>query len=124
MSFKTKTEFQKKLMNENNLLKYKSVCLGLLKEDEELKKFCEICELAGCEALVESLFGDKIFLYKLENMLLTDTVKGKREKFFKEEVKKLFDIMILDIEYEKKMNSLNSSIDSYIAKIKQYDFLK
>jgi hypothetical protein len=110
-------------MNENNLTKYKTVCFALLKDDEELKKFCEICEIL-VEEFVEGLFGDKVFLSKLETMLLSETTKIKKEKFFKEEMKKIFDIMILDIEYEKKMKNLNFSIDSYINKIKQYEFLK
>jgi hypothetical protein len=127
MSFKTKTEFQKKLMNENNMIKYKAVCLGLLKEDEELKKFCEICDLninLVDNFIENTLFSDKIFLYKLETMLLTETTKIKKEKFFKDEMKKYLDLMILDIEYENKMRKLNVSIDSYISKIKQFDFLK
>jgi hypothetical protein len=127
MSFKTKTEFQKKLMNENNLNKYKTVCLSILKEDEELKKFCEICDFnsTNVENFVDqTLFVDKIFLYKLENMLLTETTKNKKEKFFKEEMKKFFDLMMLDIEYENKMKNLNSNIDTYIDKIKQFDFFK
>ena len=67
-NFKTKSEFQKRLMCENNMIKYKAMCIGLLKDDDELKKLCEICSFSSSSfenLLDEYFFADKIFLYKL-----------------------------------------------------------
>ena len=126
---KTKSEFQKRLMSENNLVKYKIMCITLLKDDDELKKLCEVCSYPPNlfeNLLEEFFFNDKIFLYKLEVLLSSDTNlnKLKKEKFFKEEIKNKLEFKSLDIQYEQKIKKMNSTIDNHINTIQNYDFFK
>ncbi len=111
-------------MNENNIIKYKSSCLGLMKDDDEIKNLCDICFLTSSDSLIENLFSDKIFLYKLENLLSSDTNKNNRERFFKDEIKKILYDKKLEIDYENKMKTMNKELDQYIKKIYNYDFYK
>ncbi len=124
MGYKTKSEFQKRLMNENNIVKYKTTCVSLIKEDEELKKLSDIINIFSLDKFVEvNLFSDSVFLYKLENLLSSDPIKSKREKFFKDEIKKILESINLNIEYETKMNKLNISLENYIQNINKFNFL-
>jgi hypothetical protein len=136
--YKTKSEFQKRLMSENNLVKYKSMCVTLLKDDEEIKKLCEICLIINMSStgmyssqtqqldnfIENNLFSDKYFLYKLETLLNSDVSKQTKEKFFREEIKKIFELQILDIQFENKMKKLNNAIDSHINNIQTFEFFK
>lgn len=127
IGYKTKTEFQKRLMSENNINKYKTMCIVMLKDDDDCKKMCEFCGITPntYEQFIENnFFSDKIFLYKLEALLNLDSSKQKKEKFFKEEIKKFFELKALDIQYEHKMNKLHSSIEKHIMNIKNYEFFK
>lgn len=126
-NYKTKSEFQKRLMNDNNINKYKNMCIGLLKDDDELKKLSEICGYGPnmFETLLEeSFFSDKVFLYKLEVLLSSDSNlnKLKKEKFFKEEIKSRLELKSYEILYEKKINKLNFAIDTHIRNIQNFDF--
>ena len=123
-NYSTTTEFKKKLMNENNIIKYKTSCIIMLKEDQELKKLCDILNITSFEKFVDNLFYDKIYLYKLENMLINETSKSKKEKFFKEEIKKILDTTLLEQEYSNKLNKLNFAIDDHIKFISQFEFYK
>ena len=133
---KTKTEFQKRLMSEANIQKYKSTCVSLIKDDDELKKMCELCNLLPSGGsnmfsskdsildnfMEENFFKDNFFLYKLETLLASDVSKAKKEKFFKEEIKKFFEIKILDVQYENKIKSLNFAIDNHLKNIHDFQF--
>lgn len=123
--FKTKSEFQKKLMSEGNLNKYRQVCISLMKSDEEIKKSCETLNIvqSSFEDFLESnLFSDKIFLYKLENFLSSDTNKQKKEKFYKDEIKKIVEGKLLDAQYESKVRSFTINIEKHISNIQNYEF--
>ena len=125
-------------MSENNLVKYKSMCVTLLKDDEEIKKLCEICLIINMSStgmyssqtqqldnfIENNLFSDKYFLYKLETLLNSDVSKQTKEKFFREEIKKIFELQILDIQFENKMKKLNNAIDSHINNIQTFEFFK
>jgi hypothetical protein len=133
---RTKSEFQKRLMSENNIIKYKTMCVSLLKDDEELKKMGEFCGVIPISTtgiftnptsvlenfLEEFFFTDKYFLYKLESILASDVSKQKKEKFFKDEIKKYFEIKVLDIQYESKIKRLNFAIDNHIQNIENFEF--
>jgi hypothetical protein len=128
-NYKTKSDFQKKLMGESNLNKYKNICIGLLKEDDQLKKLCEFCgflpNFFEC-LLEEQFFSDKVFLYKLEVLLSTDTnlSKIKKEKFFREEIKDKLEFLSYDIKYKQKINKMNSMHDNHLINIQNFDFFK
>jgi hypothetical protein len=124
IGYKTKSEFQRRLMSENNLIKYKSSCISLIKDDEDLKKLSEAINLTNIDKFVEvSLFSDSIFMYKLENILSADPIKNKREKFFKEEIKKILETIILEMECEAKKNKLNVALEAYINNIDNFKIL-
>jgi hypothetical protein len=116
-------------MGESNINKYKIICGGLLKEDEQLKKLCEICGYMPnfFDNLLDKLFfNDKVFLYKLEKLLSEDSNlnKAKKEKFFKEEIKNKLEFISYDIKYQQKINELNSVYDNHIQNIQNFEFFK
>jgi hypothetical protein len=128
-NYKTKSDFQKRLMGENNLNKYKSLCIGLLKEDDELKKLCEFCGFLPNYydvLLGEQFFCDKVFLYKLEILLSSDSNlnKAKKEKFFKEEIKDKLEFLSYDIKYKQNINKMNYAFDNHLIIIQNFDFFK
>ena len=135
---KAKSDFRKKLMNENNIVKYKAICLTLLKEDEELSKLFEITiknqinpsqTLQGFlnnnfeSFLEQNFFSDSFFLYKLESVLISDNnSKNKKEKFLQDELKLFLNTKYLDIQISSKFDSLNSAIDDHIKRIQEFEF--
>lgn len=128
-NYKTKSEFQKRLMSDNNIVKYKTMCIALLREEEEMKKLCEFCGFFpnNLENLLEQhIFNDKVFLYKLEVLLSSDSNlnKLKKEKFFREEIKSKLEFKSWDLLYEQKLKNINFSIDNHIYNIQNFDFHK
>jgi len=116
-------------MSENNIIKYKAMCISLLKEDEELKKLCEYCGFAPNifdNFLEEYFFSDKVFLYKLEVLLSSDSNlnKLKKEKFFKEEIKNRLEFNSMDLQYEQRLYKINFAIENHIKNIQNFDFFK
>lgn len=125
-------------MNENNIIKYKTVCLNLLQQDEELSKLFEITiknQINPSQTmqtflnnnydvfLEQNFFSDNFFLYKLESILVSDNAKNRKEKFFKDELKQFFNLKYLDIQFADKMKSLNLAIDDHIQRIEDFKFL-
>jgi len=128
-NYKTKSEFQKRLMSENNLIKYKTMCVSLLKDDEELKKLCEYCGYTPNvfdNLLEEFFFTDKVFLYKLEILLSSESNlnKLKKEKFFKEEIKSRLEFKSMDLQYEQRIQKINFAINNHIKNIQNFEFFK
>jgi hypothetical protein len=135
---KTKSEFQKRLMNENSINKYKSMCLTIFKDDEEIRKLSESANLISNMStstgfisketynlenlLEENFFSDKYFMYKLECLLESDVSKSKKEKFFKEEIKSFLGLQILDLQYENKLKSLDVALDNHLKNIENFNF--
>jgi hypothetical protein len=130
--YKTKTEFQKRLMSDNNIMKYKANCISILKEDDELKKMCEFLSIMPnqYESLIqENLFADKIFLYKLEQLLLnsqdsSNAPKQKKDKYFQSEIKKFLENKVLDLQYQNKVSSINMHIEKHMKNIMNFEFFK
>ena len=114
-------------MGENNLTKYKALCTGLLKDDDQLKKLCEICGYLPnfFEVLLDQqFFSDAVFLYKLEQLLTDESNlnKSKKEKFFKEEIKNKLEFISFDIKYQQNINKMNCAYDNHIENIQNFDF--
>ncbi len=128
-NYKTKSEFQKRLMSENNIIKYKSMCIVLLKDDEELKKLSEFCGFTpnGFDNLLEEyFFSDKVFLYKLEVLLSSESNlnKLKKEKFFKQEIKSRLEFKSMDLQFEQRLSKINFAFDSHVKNIQNFEFFK
>jgi hypothetical protein len=125
-------------MSENNINKYKTTCLNLIKEDEDLSKLCEKTNIIKIpnitqinqftignqydSFLEENFFSDKLFLYKLESLLLVDSSKQNKEKFFKDELKQFFELKSLDIQYDNKINSLNELLSAHFQRMEEFNF--
>ncbi len=128
-NYKTKSDFQKRLMGESNMNKYKNMCIGILKEDDQIKKLCELCGFLPNffeYLLEEQFFSDKVFLYKLEVLLSSDSnlSKVKKEKFFKEEIKEKLEFLSYDIKYKQKLYNMNMMHDNHLLDIQNFDFFK
>lgn len=116
-------------MSDNNIVKYKTMCVSLLRDEEELKRLCEFCGFFpnNYESLLEhNIFNDKVFLYKLEVLLSSDSNlnKLKKEKFFREEIKNKLELKSWDIQYEQKLKNISFAIDNHINNILNFDFSK
>ena len=98
--------------------------INIKQEDQELKKLCDILNITSFEKFIENLFNDKIYLYKLENMLINESSKIKKDNFFKDEIKKILDSILLENEYSNKINKLNIAIEDHIKFINQFEFYK
>ena len=135
---RTKSEFQKRLMNEQSINKYKSMCMSILKDEEEIRKLCESAGLITTSSsstsltskenlnlekfLEENFFNDHYFIYKLESLLELDVSKAKKEKFFREEIQNFLGLKILDLQYEDKLKSLNIALDIHLKNIENFNF--
>lgn len=122
---KTKSDFQRKLMSDDNIAKYKQQCNLMIKEDLELKSLMTRCETSvSYETFLENkLFSDNVFVYKLEMMLKTESIKANRDKFFKKEIKKVLNLLHIENEYNKKVESLNGKISQHIERISKFELL-
>ncbi len=124
-------------MNESNIIKYKTICLNLLKEDEELSKLFDLTIknqinpsqsrqsflIDNCDSFLEkNFFSDSLFLNKLESVLMIDNAKNKKEKFFKDEIKQFLNLKYLDIQFESRIVNLNSAIDCHMKRIEEFQF--
>jgi hypothetical protein len=120
---KTKSEFKKRLMNENSITKYKILCIGFIKSEEEFKKICEIVNITNFDFfLEENLFSDKIFLYKLESLVTQDVNKNKKETFFKDEIRKLLEGKLIDFKFNNKLKQLDITVNNHINNIQNFNF--
>ena len=134
---KKKSDFIQNLMNDSNLIKYKTICLNLLKEDEELSKLFDLTIknqinpsqsrqsflIDNCDTFLEkNFFSDSLFLNKLESVLMIDNAKNKKEKFFKDEIKQFLNLKYLDIQFESRIINLNSAIECHMKRIKEFQF--
>ncbi len=116
-------------MSDINLAKYKTICIGLLREEDELKKLYEFCGFFPNNfdnLLEQQIFNDKVFLYKLEVLLSADSNlnKLKKEKFFREEIKSKLEFKSWDMLFEQKLKNMNFAIDNHITNIQDFDFHK
>lgn len=105
------------------------MCIGLLKDDEELKKLCDYCGYTPNlfdNLMEEYFFTDKVFLYKLEVLLSSEANlnKNKKEKFFKEEIKSRLEFKSMDLQYEQRLYKINFAIDNHIKNIQNFEFFK
>lgn len=124
LNFSEKNEYQRKLTNQPAIDKYKIQCLQLLREDESLKSSLEVLKISDLSRFIEDyLFNDLFFQYKLEVFLLQKNGNTKNQKlsFFKVEMGKVLEFKMLDILLLKKIESVNSKIDSQIKAIELFD---
>ena len=128
---KGKTKYILNLLNDASIKKYKQSCISFLKEDDLIKN---LYEGNGFEKnnfsydnfIDKYFFNNKLFLYKLEIMLMSEEFakKNAKEKFFKKEIINYLNNLKNEKEYIDKINILKSSFDNQFSFIKNFDLNK
>ncbi len=122
---RVKAKPNKLLLDDKYLDKLKVYGINQIENDGDLKNKINVCGIPDIKRFVqEKLFENKIFMYKLDLLMVDPTFnKQRKEKFFKTEIKKELEEIILD----KKQNIIFSRVDENINKlndfINNYDFL-
>lgn len=123
-STRTKFKPNKLLMDEKFVDKLKIYGITQIESDSELKNKFNTCNITDIRKFIqESLFDDKIFMYKLD-LLMTDTTfnKHKKEKFFKIEIRKVLDEILLEKKQYTIFNKLDGDINKHMELINNFDF--
>lgn len=119
-----KNDYQKKLTSQISIDKYKVQCLQLLREDDSIKSSLEILRITDLGKFIDDfLFNDLFFQYKLEVFLLqkNGNTKNQKQAFFKEEIGKVLEFKMLDVLLSKKLDSINTKIDTQIKAIESFN---
>ena len=132
------TAFQKSLLSNENINKYKAEFATIIKKDKKIKSMLEKLNLIKDDNYMEyvenNFFNKPHFLFVLE-MLIFDEVeqantlkvfrtknvvplKVIKENYFKDEVTKELQKQIYQIEYENKAKNLISNLDLFIENMK------
>ena len=136
---KQKTDYQKNLLSEKNIEKYKEDCLNLIKKDKELKNLFAKNGISKDEEYMgyinDKIFSQDYFLFELE-ILINETVeeantlkvfrtnknvlplKVVKERFYKDSIKKDLERQIYQEEYEGKFTEFTKNLDDFINNLK------
>jgi hypothetical protein len=136
---KQKTDYQKNLLSEKNIEKYKEDCLNLIKKDKELKNLFAKNGISKDEEYMgyinDKFFSQDYFLFELE-ILINETVeeantlkvfrtnknvlplKVVKERFYKDSIKKDLERQIYQEEYEGKFTEFTKNLDDFINNLK------
>jgi len=119
--FKAKTN--KLLMDEKFVDKLKVYGINQIENDNELKQKFFTCGIVDMKTFIQEFFDDKIFMYKLD-LVMTDTTfnKQKKEKFFKTEIKKALDEILLEQKQIAIFNKLDENLNRHFESISNFDF--
>ena len=138
---KPKTEFQKNILSPNNIIKYKSEFINLLKKDKELQNLIQksnVIKDDDYDVYAEIFFNQPYFLYVLEMLILEDIsesntlkvfrqnknllpIKVVKENFFREEVNKNLSTKISQLEYKNTSQELFKNLDNYKDLINKFE---
>ena len=135
---KQNTVFQKNLLSNDNINRYKEEFVNIIKKDKNIKAMLNKLNLIKDDNYIEyvenNFFNKPHFLFVLE-MLIFDEVeqantlkvfrtknvvplKVIKENYFKDEITKVLQKEIYQIEYEKKVESLINNLDTFIENMK------
>ena len=135
---KQNTVFQKNLLSNENINKYKEEFVNIIKKDKNIKSMLNKLNLIKDDNYVEYVenhfFNKPHFLFVLE-MLIFDEVeqantlkvfrtknvvplKVIKENYFKDEITKELQKEIYQIEYENKVGNLINNLDAFIENMK------
>ena len=142
---KPKTEYQKNILSENNIIKYKTECLNLIKKDKELKNLLIKVGINNNKDEYENyinntLFNKEYFLVALEMLLLEESqesntlavfrknknqlpLKVLKENFYKDFMLKDLNKKIYDSDYSYKYKNLIKLIDEKIENVKNFKII-
>ena len=135
---KQNTVFQKNLLSNENINKYKEEFVNIIKKDKNIKAMLNKLNLIKDDNYIEyvenNFFNKPHFLFVLE-MLIFDEVeqantlkvfrtknvvplKVIKENYFKNEITKVLQKEIYQIEYENKVENLINNLDTFIENMK------
>ena len=135
---KHNTSFQKNLLSNDNINKYKEEFVNIIKKDKNIKSMLSKLNLIKDDNYIEyienNFFNKPHFMFVLE-MLIFDEVeqastlkvfrnknlvplKVIKENYFKDEITKELQKQIYQIEYENKVQNLINNLDSFIDNMK------
>ena len=135
---KKSTVFQKNLLSPDNINKYKEEFVNVIKKDKNIKSMLTKLNLVQDDNYLEyvenNFFNKPHFLFILEMLIFdeveqTNTLKVFRtkkkvplkvikENYFKDEITKLLQKEIFQIEYENKAQNLIKNLDVFIENMK------
>ena len=135
---KKNTAFQKNLLSPDNINKYKEEFVNVIKKDKNIKSMLNKLNLIQDDNYLEyvenNFFNKPHFLFILEmlifdeveqtNMLKVFRTKKKvplkviKENYFKDEITKMLEKEIFQIEYESKAQNLIKYLDVFIENMK------
>jgi len=120
---KLKAKTNKLLMDEKFVDKLKVYGINQIENDNEIKQKFFTCGIADMKRFIQEFFDDKIFMYKLD-LVMTDTTfnKQKKEKFFKTEIKKVLDEILLEQKQIAIFNKLDENLNRHFESISNFDF--
>ena len=131
-----KTEYQKNILSENNIIKYKEECINILKKDKEIKQMLDELNIIKdnnyLQYLNDNFFSKQYFLITLEMLILENVnqsntlkvfrtnktllpLKTVKENFFKDEFKKDLEKRIHQARYNKQFKQFNSNLNTFIS---------
>ena len=132
------TTFQKNLLSNDNINKYKEEFVNIIKKDKTIKEILNKLNLVKDDNYIEYVenhfFNKPHFMFVLE-MLIFDEVEQAntlkvfrtknvvplkiiKENYFKDEITKELQKEIYQIEYENKAENLINNLDSFIENMK------
>ena len=143
---KPKTEYQKNILSENNIIKYKTECINLIKKDKELKNLLTKVGINNNKDEYENyindtLFNKEYFLVALEMLLLEESqesntlavfrknknqlpLKVLKENFYKDFMLKDLNKKIYDSDYNYKYKNFIKILDEKIENVKNFKIIK
>jgi len=123
-SVNNKANKKEKVLNDAFVIKLKVLSVNLCKESDEINELLNLCNI-NQDSLVESLFIDHVFMYKLEALFANDATsvtKQKKENFLKNEIKKALEYYSLDIKYKINNQQMSKDINDHLNYLKNFDF--
>ncbi len=129
---KGKSKYIQSLLSDTSMKKYKQTCISFLKEDETIKKLYEEngfekTNFSYDHFLEKYFFNNKLFLFKLEIIIMSEDFtikKNSKEKFFKKEIIQFLKKMKDDKSYIDKKNILKQCFDTQFSFIKNFDLFQ
>ena len=129
---KGKSKYIQSLLNDTSMKKYKQTCISFLKEDDLIKKLYEEngfekTNFSYDNFLERNFFNSKLFLFKLEIIIMSEDFtikKNTKEKFFKKEIINFLKKMKDDKSYIDKKNNLKQCFDTQFSFIKNFDLFQ
>ena len=133
-----KSEYQKNILSDNNIIKYKEECINILKRDKEIKQMLDelnvIKDNNYLQYLNENFFNKPYFLVTLEMLILENVnqsntlkvfrtnktllpLKAVKENFFKDEFKKDLEKRMHQERYNQQFRQFNCSLNTFISDI-------